>query len=108
MSAYKDRSHPYGTYDLDQIAPGDSFLMCGVGCLTEDFLNKTKRPEEMTPDELKAECLERARNWHPTFRNLVSLAIPSSVYMAHIKTQDPIKPWANGGRVTLLGDAAHR
>lgn len=103
-----DRHRPYGPYNLEKIDPEDSFLMCGLGSLTKDFLNKSKDPDEMTSEELKAECVDRVRQLHPTFRNLVSLAVPSSVYMAHIKTQDPIKPWAEGHCVTLLGDAAHR
>ncbi|KAF5980580.1 monooxygenase FAD-binding protein [Fusarium coicis] len=39
-------------------------------------------------------------------RALIALSVPSSVFVSHAKTQDPIKPWESG-RVTLLGDAAH-
>lgn len=107
VSIYQDPKKPYGSYNLDAIEPEDSFLMCGLGCYTNEFLNQAKHPDDMTPEELKEECMARVQTWHPLYRALVALAVPQSVYMAHIKTQDRFQPWASGP-VTLLGDAAHR
>ncbi|KAF5625331.1 monooxygenase FAD-binding protein [Fusarium tjaetaba] len=106
VAYYKDRQRPYGPYDLEKIDPADSFLMFGLGCYTNEFENQSKHPDEMTPEELKDECLARAKNWNPLLRALIALSVPSSVFVSHVKTQDPIKPWESG-RVTLLGDAAH-
>ncbi|KAF5252702.1 hypothetical protein FANTH_2329 [Fusarium anthophilum] len=106
VAYYKDRQRPYGPYDLEKIDPAASFLMFGLGCYTNEFENQSKHPDEMTPEELKDECLARARNWNPLLRALIALSVPSSVFVSHVKTQDPIKPWESG-RVTLLGDAAH-
>ncbi|CVL06003.1 hypothetical protein FPRO06_13729 [Fusarium proliferatum] len=106
VAYYKDRRRPYGPYDLEKIDPVDSFLMFGLGCYTNEFVNQSKHPDEMTPEELKDECLARAKDWSPLLRALIALSVPSSVFVSHVKTQDPIKPWESG-RVTLLGDAAH-
>ncbi|KAI2631942.1 hypothetical protein GGR54DRAFT_7315 [Hypoxylon sp. NC1633] len=106
VAYYKDLQKPYGPYDLQKIDPGDSFLMLGLGCYTNEFVNQSKHPDEMTPEELKDECIARARNWSPLLRALIALAVPSSVFVSHVKTQDPIQPWETG-RVTILGDAAH-
>ncbi|KAF4944296.1 hypothetical protein FGADI_12780 [Fusarium gaditjirri] len=106
VTYYKDRQKPYGPYDLENIDPNDSFLMFGLGSYTNEFENQSKHPDEMISMELKDECLSRAKNWNPLLRALISLSVPSSVFMSHVKTQDPIKPWESG-RVTLLGDAAH-
>ncbi|KPM45183.1 hypothetical protein AK830_g1404 [Neonectria ditissima] len=106
VAYYKDGENPYGPYDLEKIDPADSFLMFGLGCYTNEFVDQSKHPDEMTPEELKAECLARAKNWNPLLRALIKLSVPSSVFVSHVKTQDLIEPWKTG-RVTLLGDAAH-
>ncbi|KAF5669063.1 FAD NAD(P)-binding domain-containing protein [Fusarium denticulatum] len=106
VAYYKDRQRPYGPYDLENIDPAHSFLMFGLGCYTNEFVNRSKHPDKMTPEELKDECLARAKNWNPLLRALIALSVPSSVFLSHVKTQDPIEPWESG-RVTLLGDAAH-
>ncbi|KAI1375799.1 hypothetical protein F4677DRAFT_101364 [Hypoxylon crocopeplum] len=106
VAYFKDREKPYGPYDLKNINPADSFLMFGLGCYTNEFANQKKHPDEMTPEELKDECLARAKDWNPLLRALIALSVPSSVFVSHVKTQDPIEPWETG-RVTLLGDAAH-
>ncbi|KAH6995943.1 hypothetical protein BKA56DRAFT_570315 [Ilyonectria sp. MPI-CAGE-AT-0026] len=106
VAYYKDRQKPYGPYDLQNIDPADSFLMFGMGCYTDEFVNQNKHPDEMTPEELKDECLARAKDWNPLLRALIALSVPNSVFVSHVKTQDPIGPWETG-RVTLLGDAAH-
>jgi len=107
VSYFKDQTNPYGPYNLESIDGKDSFLMCGLGCYTNEFVNQTKHPDEMTPEELKDDCLSRAQDWHPLFKSLIALTVPESVFVSHIKTQHKINPWASGN-VTLLGDAAHR
>lgn len=107
VSYYKNPQKPYGPFDLEKIDPADSFLMLGLGCYTDEFVHQSKHPDEMTPEELKDECLAREKDWNPLLRELIMLCVPSSVYVSHVKTQDPIEPWETG-TVTLLGDAAHR
>ena len=107
VSYWKNAKRPYGAYDLQQIDHEQSFLMCGLGCYTDEFVDQTKHPDDMTPEELKDECLARTVDWHPLFRSLVAITIPQSFFMAHIKTHTPYAPW-NTGPVTMLGDAAHR
>ncbi|KZF20981.1 FAD/NAD(P)-binding domain-containing protein [Xylona heveae TC161] len=106
VAYYKNPAKPYGTYDLENIDPEDSFLMLGMGCYTNEFFNQSKHPDAMTPEELKDECLARAQHWHPLLRSLIAISVPKSVYVSHIKTQDPIDPWETG-KVTIMGDAAH-
>ncbi|KAI9831664.1 MAG: hypothetical protein M1819_004730 [Sarea resinae] len=106
VSYWKNQEKPYGPYDLENIDPDDSFLMIGLGCYSDEFHNKSKRPDEMTPEELKDECLARARHWHPILQSLIAITVPKSVFVSYLKTQDPIEPWETG-RVTILGDAAH-
>lgn len=107
VSYYKNETAPYGEYNFEKISRDESFLMCGLGCYTDEFVTKDINPDDMTPEQLKAECVSRVQTWHPLFRSLVAHTIPESVYLAHIKTQDEISPWKSG-RVTILGDAAHR
>ena len=106
VSYFKNPEKPYGPYNLENIDPDDSFIMVGLGCYAGEFCNQSKPPHEMNPEELKQECLARAKNWNPLLRSLVAIAVPSTVFVSYLKTQDPIAPW-NTGRVTLLGDAAH-
>lgn len=107
VAYYKNVEKPYGPYNLETIDPDDSFLMIGMGCYTSEFVNQSKHPDEMTPEELKDECISRARGWHPLLQSILAIMIPRTVYISHIKTQDQIEPWKTG-RVTILGDAAHR
>lgn len=102
------RSKPYGPYDLTKIDPKDSFLMIGVGSYTNEFINQSKHPDEMTPEELKDECLDRVRGWHPLLQALLAITVPKSAFVSHIKTLDPIEPCDTGDLVTILGDAVHR
>lgn len=106
VSYYKDKEIPYGPYDLDTLDPEGSYLMCGLGCYTNEFIDQTKHPDEMSPEELKADWMIRTKHWHPLLRSLISMAIPDSVYVAHVKTQHKLKPWKSQN-VVLLGDAAH-
>ncbi|QQK45465.1 Monooxygenase, FAD-binding [Penicillium digitatum] len=106
ISYFKNPEKPYGPYNLETINPDDSFLMIGLGCYSNEFQHQSKHPDKMTPEELKDECLARAREWHPLLRSLIAITVPSSVFISYLKTQDPIRPWQSG-RVTMLGDAAH-
>ena len=106
ISYFKNPERPYGPYNLENIDPDDSFLMVGLGCYSDEFHNQSKPPDDMTPEELKDECLASTQQWHPLLRSLVAITFPNSAFVARIKTQNPIDPWETG-RVTLLGDAAH-
>ncbi|KAI1102913.1 hypothetical protein F4804DRAFT_311532 [Jackrogersella minutella] len=106
VSYYKDKAVPYGPYDLQSLDPEGSYLMCGLGCYTNEFMDQSKQPDEMSPNELKADWMLRTKDWHPLLRSLISMAIPDSVYVAHIKTQHKLSPWKSQN-IALLGDAAH-
>ncbi|KAI0382788.1 hypothetical protein F5Y04DRAFT_43722 [Hypomontagnella monticulosa] len=106
VSYYKDKVTPYGPYDLESLDPEGSYLMCGLGCYTNEFIDRSKHPDEMSPEELKADWMARTKYWNPLLRSLISMAIPESVYVAHVKTQHKMKPWKSQNAV-LLGDAAH-
>lgn len=46
------------------------------------------------------------RSWHPSFRRLIDLTDPSTVFSVNIRTSVPLEPWESSN-VTLLGDAVH-
>ncbi|KPM39645.1 hypothetical protein AK830_g6897 [Neonectria ditissima] len=106
VSYYKDKAEPYGPYELQSVDAQDSYLMCGLGCYTDDYVRKGKHPDEMSPEELKGYWMDRTQAWHPLFRSLISITIPETVYVSHVKTQHKMKPWKSTN-VALLGDAAH-
>lgn len=49
--------------------------MLRLGCYTNNFVNKSKAPGQMTPEELKDECLARAKDWNSLLRDLVNEAL---------------------------------
>ncbi|KAF7553556.1 hypothetical protein G7Z17_g3562 [Cylindrodendrum hubeiense] len=106
VSYYKDKAEPYGPYELQSVDAQDSYLMCGLGCYMGDFVRKGKHPDEMSPEELKGFWMDRTNTWHPLFRSLISIAIPETVYVSHVKTQHKLKPWKSTN-IAILGDAAH-
>lgn len=61
-----------------------------------------------TSEERLAEMKRRAEEFHPTLRNTIN-SIPDSAEIIEIVLQDwPCLKWdSHGGRVTLVGDAAH-
>ncbi|GAB1319698.1 6-hydroxynicotinate 3-monooxygenase [Madurella fahalii] len=75
VSYFKDRATPYTPFNLESIDPEHSYLMCGLGCPTEDYVKHGAKPEDMSPAKLKEFWLARTRRWHPLFRSLI--AIPS-------------------------------
>lgn len=107
VSYFKDQLSPYRPYNLQSINVNDSIPMYSLSCYTNEFINQSKYPDEMSPEELKDDCLARAQYWHPLFKSLIALAVAESVVVSHVKTQHKIKPWVSRN-VTLLGDAAHR
>ncbi|KAH7127801.1 hypothetical protein B0J13DRAFT_679351 [Dactylonectria estremocensis] len=106
VSYYKDKADPYGPYELQSVDAQDSYLMCGLGCYTQDYVSKGKHADEMTPEELKGFWMDRTKTWHPLFRSLIGIVIPETVYVSHVKTQHKMKPWKSSN-VVILGDAAH-
>ncbi|KND92092.1 Tetracycline resistance protein from transposon [Tolypocladium ophioglossoides CBS 100239] len=74
------------------------------------WLVKDASTDEVPPTDVArvAGMKRRAAEFHPLLRNVVDSIPPSSAVM-EIALQDwPCQPWDNrGGRVTLVGDAAH-
>lgn len=56
--------------------------------------------------DLKALVMDKIKNWHPAFRQLVMQSDKKSLLCLPLKTMLPVRPW-NSGPVTLLGDAIH-
>ncbi|KAF7562024.1 hypothetical protein G7046_g2124 [Stylonectria norvegica] len=106
VSYYQDKAEPYGLYEIDTIDPEGSYLMCGLGCYTEDYVRLGKHPDQMTPEELKAFWLARTKLWNPLFRSLIAITVAETVFVSNVKTQHKLKPWKSAN-VTILGDAAH-
>jgi 2-polyprenyl-6-methoxyphenol hydroxylase-like FAD-dependent oxidoreductase len=50
--------------------------------------------------------LERVKGWPPVVRDAVASTPPGSIWYNEVRDLLPYRPWG-GGRVTLLGDAAH-
>ncbi|PNY29230.1 Tetracycline resistance protein from transposon [Tolypocladium capitatum] len=74
------------------------------------WLVKDASADEVPPTDVAcvAEMKRRAAEFNPVLRNVVN-SIPPSAAILTIAPQDwPCQPWDNrGGRVTLVGDAAH-
>lgn len=102
---------PWATeYTADEIEPSESFIMYGYGSPASAFINKTKRPEEFTPEELKTEIIARSktdRNVHPNFLQLAEMCLTSTAYLHMVKKCDSVKPW-DSTSVTLIGDAVFK
>ncbi|CAM1501897.1 Fc.00g038810.m01.CDS01 [Cosmosporella sp. VM-42] len=106
VSYYQDKGEPYGPYEIASIDPEGSYLMCGLGCYTEDYVRHGKHPDDMKPEELKDFWLARTGSWHPLFRSLIAIVVPETVYVSNVKTQHKLKAWKSEN-VAILGDAAH-
>jgi len=81
--------------------------MFGYASPKGNFINKSKAPEELTPAELKEECLARARvskHIHPHFLGLAERCVAASAYLHSVKKCEVLKPW-DSPSVTLIGDA---
>lgn len=90
--------------------PSESFIMYGYGSPASAFINKTKPPENLTPEELKAEIINRSkvdRNIHPNFLKLAEMCLTKTAYLHMVKKCDSVKPW-DSTSVTLIGDAVFK
>ncbi|KAM3075761.1 hypothetical protein ACMFMG_007887 [Clarireedia jacksonii] len=108
VHSWQNPVKPWATaYTEDEIDPSESFIMYGYGSSISSFINKSKRPEDFTPEELKAEVIARAktdRNIHPNFHQLAEMCLTKTAYLHMEKKCDSVKPW-DSTNVTLIGDA---
>jgi len=93
-------------FDEDDIWAGESFVMFGYGSPIESFVNKSKPPNELSPFELKEECIARgkAAGLNENLIKLMEMCVLNSAYVNMAKEYKAVKPWDDGA-VTLLGDA---
>ncbi|KAG4032441.1 hypothetical protein MFRU_007g03440 [Monilinia fructicola] len=108
VHSWQNPLKPWATeYTEDEMEPSESFIMYGYGSPASAFINKTKPPENLTPEELKAEIINRSkvdRNIHPNFLKLAEMCLTKTAYLHMVKKCDSVKPW-DSTSVTLIGDA---
>lgn len=95
--------------DLD-IANDESFIMFGYGSPLGEFINKSKHPLQLTPQELKAECIARVRKdpgIDPRFVALAEHCLVNTAYVHTNREMQPIKRWDTES-ITLIGDAVFK
>lgn len=111
MHSWQNPIKPWATdYTSEEIEPSESFIMYGYGSPASAFTNKTKRPEELTPLELKAEIISRSKRdktIHPNFLKLAEMCLTNTAYLHMVKKCDSVKPW-DSANVTLIGDAVFK
>lgn len=92
------------------MTPEESFIMFGYGSPTNEFCNQTKQPYEFSSEELKIECVQRAKmdpNIHPDFLALAEQCVIDTAYIHIIRNSEAVKPWQSDS-VTLIGDAVFK
>ncbi|KAB8291174.1 hypothetical protein EYC80_009862 [Monilinia laxa] len=108
VHSWQNPMKPWATeYTEDEMEPSESFIMYGYGSPASAFINQTKPPEKLTPEELKAEIINRSkvdRNIHPNFLKLAEMCLTKTAYLHMVKKCDSVKPW-DSTSVTLIGDA---
>jgi 2-polyprenyl-6-methoxyphenol hydroxylase-like FAD-dependent oxidoreductase len=111
VHSWQNPMKPWATaYTEDEIDPSESFIMYGYGSPISAFINKSKPPEEFTPEELKTEVIARSktdRNIHPNFHQLAEMCLTKTAYLHMVKKCDSVKPW-DSTNVTLIGDAVFK
>ncbi|KAF4636347.1 hypothetical protein G7Y89_g1739 [Cudoniella acicularis] len=94
-------------YDEYDIGTDESFITFGYGGPRSEFLNQSKPISKLSSEELKLECIMRARgnpNIHPNFVALAEQCIINTAYVHVVKDCQAIKRW-NTDSVTLIGDS---
>lgn len=84
--------------------------MFGYGSPINEFVNRSKPPSAFSSEELKTECITRAkrdRKIHPDFATLAERCCINTAYVHMIKNIKAVKPWASEN-VTLVGDAVFK
>ena len=84
--------------------------MFGYGSPVDEFLNKTKPPGKLSPEELKEECIARVRlisNAVPKFLSLAEKCVINTAYVHVVRDCQAVKRW-DTSRVTLIGDAVFK
>lgn len=97
-------------YDEYDIGTEESFIMFGYGSPCNEFINKSKPISKLTSEELKEECILRARSdpkIHPNFVTLAEQCIINTAYVHVVKDCQAIKKW-NSDSVTLIGDSVFK
>jgi 2-polyprenyl-6-methoxyphenol hydroxylase-like FAD-dependent oxidoreductase len=82
----------------------EEYVMWGFSARREAFVSANL--ETASGEDLKAAVALLINDWHPAFRELVTMTDASTVITFPVKTSVPIPPWKTG-KVTLLGDALH-
>ncbi|KAE8380492.1 hypothetical protein BDV26DRAFT_257415 [Aspergillus bertholletiae] len=107
IMTWQNPDQPYARgLDPEHIGPETSYVMLGFGSRLESFVNP-KSPTEMSPQELKSECIMRVHGHptHPSVKALVELIVTDSCYMNIFRMVDVPSSW-DSGHITLAGDAA--
>jgi hypothetical protein len=97
-------------YDEYDIAANESFIMFGYGSPIDQFCNRTKPPLRFSSEELKAECITRAKHdnkLHPDFVTLAEKCVINTGYVHMVRDTGTVKPW-DSNCVTLVGDAVFK
>lgn len=97
-------------FDDYDIAVEESFIMFGYGSPVDEFCNKSKLPQHLTSEELKTECIARAKSdpkIHPDFLKLTEKCIINTAYIHLARNTKAVKPWRSNC-VTLIGDAVFK
>ncbi|RGP78931.1 hypothetical protein FLONG3_2836 [Fusarium longipes] len=107
IMTWQNPDQPYAKgLDPHHIDPETSYVMVGFGSRLIDFADQSKSPAEMSPHELKAECISRvnAHPTHPSIKALVELIVTDSAYANVFRMVDVSESW-DSSNVTLVGDA---
>ncbi|KAH8602811.1 hypothetical protein B0O99DRAFT_604380 [Bisporella sp. PMI_857] len=94
-------------YDEYDIVADESFIMFGYGSPIGRFRNQSKAPDKLSSEELRQECIDRAKaepNMHPDFVTMAEKCILNTAYIHMVRDTKAIKPWSSDC-VTLIGDA---
>jgi 2-polyprenyl-6-methoxyphenol hydroxylase-like FAD-dependent oxidoreductase len=110
IMTWQSPEQPYARgLDPEHIGPETSYIMVGFGSRLGNFINRSKPPTEMSPMELKAECIARVHEHptHPSIKALVELIVTDSCYTNIFRMVEVPRAW-DSDRVTLVGDAAFK
>ena len=85
---------------------GERFGMVDIGYGETYWFAVADAPPGGADRDARAELLERFAGWHEPIRAVLEATEPERIIRTDISDRDPVTRW-HGGRVVLLGDAAH-